>query len=1417
MARSVNSTADEIFVLQSQPGGSGSGGGGGGGGGSIGDYISIGRTANSYPGKFSIAVGEEAEAVPHGTFAQGVKAKTFGLNSLVLGTNVLNASDNSIIVGKNLLNGHRYNNVFMYGENNIYSPYYGSCKPNLSNQFNGYEFIYDYQQDNGNYDFSKYNIYYYSGELDKYYEDYSMKKEAEVVPNTFFIRIEMYTDEEYRTYYRGKWYFMQDGAPPTPILLGDSETSSSKSTYATYLSGDKNYLAGHYGSGGINFSSQSTMMGNSYSTIAYSYYCHISPGSYNTILGGYNSNIKTYKDYISTSSNYNTLVGPFNNIVNGYCSSIYGNNNSISPNYYNNTSSNSTVIGSQNRVAYYGCCTALGDYNNIQGKSIAVGHMNTLRAAYNSYLAVGDSNNISHGDYDHSYLSTFGYSNKIVAVDGDYSIAAGSLNTIKGVNSFDTSIFGHNNSITWTEYTKFCNAINIDQLRTDFMLYSGAGQIKKQIQVGDYMEWPKSGDWGFSQVSAIDEEGNITYTELPGWPEETGWKALLCASKDRLPKKIFKENDIYIMNNYSALGKISKIFTDESTQQIAYGPGRYMSEIDDLNYYNLAANMGHSGKYVNGKQAPTDPDLTKLQFIYNDSYYGDGTTGYTNVYKQVHGTPGQIATNDYLTNSGIPYILTKSEDPDNYYILKNGAIVKGGKRIISNSIGKESTIVGHSNTTCAGYTTINGYNNNTKTLNPYQTIIGGYNLINNEAGSKNIILGNYNSILNSTKNNNTLIGNYCLIMGETSNQTVLGCGNIPMGDNYAEVFGGGNEEIVETTRRDNEYYNSEGDLLQKIDDNSSLYIDSLKRLYTYSSYSSSTGKYLFTRINTKNLRTMDKNGNMWIAGSLSTGGSIASAQDAHAEGGGTKALGVNSHSEGGGTQAQGENSHSEGGGCFAYDRNTHAEGGGTHAYGDNAHAEGGGNIAGDPDARDYNHTGAHAEGGGNWAQGNCSHAEGGGNLAGNANAHAEGGGTSALGYCSHTEGGGNIADGNGTHAEGGGNLADGNNTHAEGGGTKAFGSETHAEGAGTVAMNHGAHAEGGGTWSIGNQSHAEGGGTVATNNCSHAEGADTYALNHTAHAEGNYTEAWEAMSHAEGYYSKALGAFSHAEGGNNVSDGEYVPVGTITISPIALQESDTVKITGPDASGNFSAQIQKAYRTKMWTTTHSNYITTLQYKVVSTDLSEEILTASIKDKKIEVINGSSSPIGTKSNYSYLSNINTTIGAIATADLLFPVSSISYNINKKITIPVYKYVSNYSYTLQGCEAHGTGSHAEGCGTSALSSASHAEGAGTIASSVAQHVSGKFNIKDNTKAVIVGNGNYDAEAEEPITRSNAYTLDWEGNAEYAGDVTASKFKVKQTLDSYDDDMLVPFKVIKECFDWDEETGTLNINLPWLTGGN
>ena len=78
------------------------------------------------------------------------------------------------------------------------------------------------------------------------------------------------------------------------------------------------------------------------------------------------------------------------------------------------------------------------------------------------------------------------------------------------------------------------------------------------------------------------------------------------------------------------------------------------------------------------------------------------------------------------------------------------------------------------------------------------------------------------------------------------------------------------------------------------------------------------------------------------------------------------------------------------------------------------------------------------------------------------------------------------------------------------------------------------------------------------------------------------------------------------------------------------------------------------------------------------------------------------------------------------------------------------------------ASGDCSHAEGINTEASGDCSHTEGNGTIASSQYQHVQGQCNIEDkaNKYAHIVGNGTDDTK------RSNAHTLDWEGNAWYAG---------------------------------------------------
>lgn len=83
----------------------------------------------------------------------------------------------------------------------------------------------------------------------------------------------------------------------------------------------------------------------------------------------------------------------------------------------------------------------------------------------------------------------------------------------------------------------------------------------------------------------------------------------------------------------------------------------------------------------------------------------------------------------------------------------------------------------------------------------------------------------------------------------------------------------------------------------------------------------------------------------------------------------------------------------------------------------------------------------------------------------------------------------------------------------------------------------------------------------------------------------------------------------------------------------------------------------------------------------------------------------------------------------------------------------------SYT----KSSGLNSHAEGVDAVASGDQSHAEGEGTEAAGENQHVGGKYNVIDqsDTYAEIIGNGT------DENNRSNARTLDWQGNETIAGE--------------------------------------------------
>ena len=109
----------------------------------------------------------------------------------------------------------------------------------------------------------------------------------------------------------------------------------------------------------------------------------------------------------------------------------------------------------------------------------------------------------------------------------------------------------------------------------------------------------------------------------------------------------------------------------------------------------------------------------------------------------------------------------------------------------------------------------------------------------------------------------------------------------------------------------------------------------------------------------------------------------------------------------------------------------------------------------------------------------------------------------------------------------------------------------------------------------------------------------------------------------------------------------------------------------------------------------------------------------------------------------------------------PTGTGSLSMNRRASSSTGSYSSTLGYNNT---ASGFTAHAEGSATTASGDYSHAEGYNATASGSNQHVQGKHNIADtsNIYSHIVGNGTSFG------ALSNAHTLDWDGNAWFAGDV-------------------------------------------------
>lgn len=344
-----------------------------------------------------------------------------------------------------------------------------------------------------------------------------------------------------------------------------------------------------------------------------------------------------------------------------------------------------------------------------------------------------------------------------------------------------------------------------------------------------------------------------------------------------------------------------------------------------------------------------------------------------------------------------------------------------------------------------------------------------------------------------------------------------------------------------------------------------------------------------------------------------------------------------------------------------------------------------------------------------------------------------GGKSAAMGKRSLAEGTTTIAKGNYSHVEGDNSVALGNDSHAEGYMTVSKGEQSHAEGIRTISKGTSSHTEGYETESTGAYSHAEGEITKSTGEASHTEGFKTESAGLYSHAEGNNSKVLTSLpstsstggssstdttddnwnvdehfgeaAHVEGADNIAIGFASHAEGVNNKAHGHYAHAEGI--KNIAGLETEEGVILAPHAEG---------YNT----TASGNYSHSEGYTTEASG-----------------------------NNSHTEGDQTIASGI---------SSHAEGHNTKAS-------NNYSHS-EGSDtiASGTSSHSEGGGTKALGDYSHTEGEGTIASKRNQHVQGKFNIEDtaNNYAHIIGNGG------NTDFRSNAHTVDWNGNAWYAGDI-------------------------------------------------
>ena len=498
--------------------------------------------------------------------------------------------------------------------------------------------------------------------------------------------------------------------------------------------------------------------------------------------------------------------------------------------------------------------------------------------------------------------------------------------------------------------------------------------------------------------------------------------------------------------------------------------------------------------------------------------------------------------------------------------------------------------------------------------------------------------------------------------------------------------------------------------------------------------------------------------------------------------------------------AFGSCSHSEGSDTTAFGINAHAEGWNTSAIGDYSHAEGQQTLA--------SGSCAHVEGYENVSSGFNAHAEGQRTLASGSRSHAEGFSTTAIGNCSHAEGEDTISSGSASHAEGKGTIASGQSQHTFGeynieddidewvsGNSYVIGDkvkksngysyisyickednsdiefdESHwkifytkfnyveivGNGSGPANRSNARTLDwDGNEWIAGNLTVA---GTTLTVN-----GQEIEPQVQADWEEGDAT----SLAHVLNRPAIRKGAASNSTLENDSIDRNTVPSFSITWNNNKFRDSSTLPMnvdlyTNSDGTGT-------AYKVTKIDYDPSNAM----YRFIFTFNTNP--PTSTRRLYFVQKNGEASHAENRADalgkYSHAEGAGRAKGDNAHAE------------GNSVADGVYSHAEgNGAYALgYSSHAEGTSSkavaantHAEGYFTEAIGSASHSEGNCTTATHASQHVFGEYNAYDPSSAAATARGTYVeivGNGTGSSARSNARTLDWNGNEFLAGNLTVN----------------------------------------------